>query len=125
MTLRYAALVLILASGATAILVSAARLTESAVRGTILGAGLAAAGAIGGMALAAWSFDRRPQAFMAALVGGILGRLLLFGAALVYVELRATRYDLASSVASLLGFYVAFQVIEVRFVMKGIKERRS
>jgi hypothetical protein len=125
MILRYAALVLLIASGATAILAGAAGLTESAVRGTILGAGLAAAGAIGGMAIVAWSFDRRPQAFMAALVGGILGRLLLFGAALVFVELRATTYDLGAVVASLLGFYVAFQVIEVRFVLKGIKEQRS
>ena len=125
MILRYAALVLLVASGATAIIVGAAGLAESAVRGTSLGAGLAAAGAIGGMAIVAWSFDRRPQSFMAALVGGILGRLLLFGAALVFVELRATTYDLGASVASLLGFYVAFQVIEVRFVLKGVKERRS
>ena len=52
-------------------------------------------------------------------------RLVVFGAALIVVGLRARGIDLAATAVSLLGFYAVFQVLEVRFVLKGLRERRS
>jgi hypothetical protein len=124
--LRYAGAVLLVLLAGAALIASASRhLGEAGVRGALLGAGIAAVVAVGGMALVAWSFERGPQKFFGALVGGILGRLAFFGAVLVYVALRAAgSYDLVSVALSLLGFYVIFQWLELWFVIKGLKGRR-
>ena len=126
MILRFAALVLLVGGAASALIVVwGGRLGEPALRGTLLGAALASAGAIGGMALSAWSLPRGPRQFFGALVFGILARLAVFGAVLVFVALRAPSYGLVACAASLLAFYVVFQVLEVRFVLKGLPVRRS
>jgi len=54
---------------------------------------------------------------------GVLARLVLFAAVLIVVGLRARAYDLVALAASLLGFYAVFQILEVRFVLKGLKEK--
>jgi len=124
--LRYAALVLLIAAaGSAAIAFWRGGLESPVTRGVLLGAALASFGAIAGMALLAWSYGRGQTQFFGALVIGILGRLLVFGGVLVYVALRAAAFDLIASAASLLGFYVVFQVLEMRFVLKGLAGRRS
>jgi len=127
MILRFAALVLLIGGGASAMIAAwwGSRLGEAALRGMLLGAALAAAGAIGGMALFAWSLPRGFRQFFGAIVFGILARLVVFGSVLVFVALRAKAFDLVASAASLLGFYVVFQILEVRFVLKGMPVRRS
>ncbi len=127
MSLRYAlAVVLIAVAGSALIVASGGRLEARAVRGALLGAALAALGAIGGMALVAWSFERRTRQFFGALVLGILARLTLFGGALVYVALlREAEIDVVGVALSLLGFSVVFQVLEVRYVLRGLKAGRS
>ncbi len=124
MILRFAALVLLVGGAASALIaVWGDRLGEAALRGALLGAALAAAGAIGGMALFAWSLPRGPRQFTGALLLGVLARLVLFAAVLIVVGLRARAYDLVALAASLLGFYAVFQILEVRFVLKGLKEK--
>jgi len=126
MIVRFGALVLLIGVAASASIVAwGDRLGEAALRGTLLGAALASAGAIGGMALFAWSLPRGPREFFGALVAGILARLVVFGAVLIFVALRVPSYDLVASAASLLAFYVVFQILEVRFVLKGLKEKRA
>ena len=83
---------------------------------------LAAVGAIAAVALNRWGFDKDSRRFFAALTLGILGRLLLYGAALVYVALR-TRIDVTATAASLLGFYVLFQIVEIRLALRGLKTK--
>jgi hypothetical protein len=86
------------------------RLGLAVAQGVSLGAMLAVAGAVGGMALTAWAFNRNQRQFFAALVFGILGRLVSYGAVLVYVALR-TSIDTIATASSLL-----------RFVVKGLKK---
>ncbi len=100
------------------------RLDPPAVGGAALGITLAAAGAVTGMALTAWSFGKGQRVFFAALVIGILGRLFLYGAALVYVALK-TAVDPTATAVALLGSYVAFQIVEVRFALVGLAGRRE
>lgn len=93
-------------------------ISAAALRGTVLGVALAASGAIAGMVLTAWSMGKEQKVFFAALAGGILGRLAVFGAALAYVGLRAPgAIDATATAAALLASYVVFQVLEVRLVL--------
>ncbi len=126
MMARFAALVVLVGGAAAALIVAwGDRLGETALRGALLGAGLATAGAIGGMALFAWSLGRRTGHFVGALLVGFLGRLALFGAALICVGLRARAFDLVATALSLLGFYALYQILEMRFVLKGLRGMKS
>src|SRR5262249_12838210 len=88
MIVRFAALVLLGGAAASALILAwGDRLGDDALRGALLGAGLAAAGAIGGVALFGWSLSRRTGPFVGALLVGFLGRLALFAAALIAVGL--------------------------------------
>jgi hypothetical protein len=101
-------------------------LGEAAVRGALLGAAVASLGAIGGMALLAGSLERGPRRFLGAVMLGILGRMLLFGAVLIYIGLRRPAdCSLAAVALSIVGFFFAFQALEVRFVLKGTKGKAA
>ncbi len=60
------------------------------------------------------------QRLLGALVAGMLARLMLYGAALVYVALR-TALRPATVAVWLLGSYVVLQIIEVRAAMRGAR----
>jgi hypothetical protein len=124
---RYAlAVALIAAAGSAIIEASGGRLDGPSLHGAILGAILAALGAVFGMALLVWSFERGTRHVVGAMVLGMLGRLALFGGVLIGVGLlRPANFGLAAVAASLLGFYFVFQVMEVRFLMRGLKGLRS
>lgn len=96
------------------------RLGPPISRGILLGAGLATAGAVAGILLTAWGFERGQRRFLAALMLGILGRLVIYGATLVYVALWTT-IDLMATVGALLAFYVLHQVLEIRFALRGLR----
>ncbi len=89
-----------------------------------MGAVLAAVGALASVLLTRWGFDKDPKRFLLALSAGILGRLVLFGAALVYVALRTTM-DVTATGVSLLGFYVLLQVLELRYAVRRLKRRQG
>jgi hypothetical protein len=98
--------------------------SPATVEGAVLGAAVAAAGGIGGIVLIRWGLGKDQKKFFAALSAAILGRLLLYGAALVVVALRTT-IDLTATAASLLAVYVLFQVVEVRFAVRGLSKGRG
>ena len=124
---RYAlAVALIAAAGSAIIAAAGGRLDGPSVRGAILGAGLAALGALGGMTLLAWSLERGARQFVGAVTLGILGRMTLFGGVLVFLGLRQpANFRMTAVAVSLLGFFFVFQALEVRFVMRGSKDVRS
>jgi hypothetical protein len=122
MTGRYLAAILLLAAAAWGCLRAArGSLTPARSEGLLLGLGLATAGAVSWILAASWTIGRGQQAFMGAQVLGILGRLVVYGAALIYVALRTT-IDPVYLAGSLLGFHVVYMVLEIRFAMKGLRQ---
>jgi hypothetical protein len=87
--------------------------------GFATGASLAGVGAATWIAAAAWAAKRGQKAFVGALGLGFLGRLVIYGATLLYVTLR-TRVDPVWTAGALMGFYVLFLVEEVRFALRGL-----
>ena len=125
MIARYSGTVVLLAAtGLVVLWMWRDRLGEAAARGASVGLGLAAAGAVAAMILTAWGFGRSQQQFFAALMLGILGRLAFYCGALLYVGLRTSLQPLAMAV-TMLGSYVVFQVLELRFAVKGLKRGRG
>ena len=97
----------------------AERLGAGPAAGLGLGAALAGLGAATWIATAAWAAERGQKAFAAALGLGILARLVIYGATLLYVTLR-TRVDPVWTAGALMGFYVLFMVEEIRFALRGL-----
>ena len=79
----------------------------------LLGAGVATVLAISSLALAAWSYDKSQATFLSALLGGFLGRLVLFGGTVV-VLITMTGLPVAPFMAGLFAYYVLCQVLEIR-----------
>ena len=127
MTLRYAGAVAGIVLAALALAAPFRdRLGTSGVRGACLGGALAALVAVAGMAVLDRSIDAGPRRFMGALVGGILGRMAFFGAALLYVGLRAAAaFDVVALSVSLLSFFLLFQWLELWFVIRRVRRRRT
>lgn len=126
MILRYAALMLLIAAvGSGGFAWWRGGMAGPVERGALLGAALAALGAIGGTALLGWSLGRGEAQFFGALMLGILGRLAVFGGVLIYLGLRPGSFDLVATAVSLLGFYVVFQVLEMRFALRRSAGRRT
>jgi len=95
------------------------RLPPGKASGIALGAALAGVGAVSWIVVADRG-RRHPQWFMMLLGLGILGRLVVYGATLIYVALL-TRIDPLWTAGSLLGFHVLFMMLEVRFALHGLK----
>jgi hypothetical protein len=97
------------------------RFPPGAAAGFAIGGLLAALGAVSWIVAAARGRSR-PDRFMLLLGLGILGRLVVYGATLIYVALL-TRIDPLWTAGSLLGFHVLFMMIEVRFALHGATGR--
>lgn len=128
MTARYVAVVLALgAAGAVALWLARARLETEAMQGAIVGGGVAIAGSIAGLMVSAWGFDKGQKEFFGALLLGILGRLVVYGATLIYIAL-GTSVSLIAAAAAMLGFHVIFMVVEIHFALRrlrAVKERQG
>jgi len=119
MTGRYLAAVVLLAGMAAAAAWNwRAALPADAPAGVFIGLGLGAAGAISWILAAAWAVRRGGQAFLAAVVLGILGRLVVYSATLVYVAL-GTGINLPWTAGALLGSYLVFIVLEVLYALRA------
>lgn len=118
---RYLAVMLAVgAAGGLALLPLRARLGPEAVQGALVGGSLAVAGAVVGLLLSAWGFDKGQKSFFAALLLGILGRLVVYGATLIYVALGSS-IDLIATAVALLGFHVIFMVLEIHFALRRLR----
>ena len=119
MTARYLAAILLLTGAAAAALwLGRGALPVGGLPGALLGLGLGAAGGISWIAGAAWALPRGGQAFLAVVVLGILGRLVVYSATLVYVAL-GTGLNLHWTAGALLGSYLTFIVLEVLYAIKA------
>jgi hypothetical protein len=86
-----------------------------AVRSAAFGGALAALNAIAAYGLVSWSQGRSTNAFLGAVLGGMVARMgLLLGA----VALGLGAFDLARLplVTALLGYFVVFLVLEMRIL---------
>jgi hypothetical protein len=120
-TARYVTVVLLVgAAGAVGLRVFRARFDLEEINGALIGGALAVAGAIAGLILSAWGFDRGQKQFFAALLLGILGRLVIYGATLIYVAL-GTSVNLIATVVAMLGFHVVFMVVEINFALRRLR----
>jgi len=120
-TARYVAVVLALgAAGAVGLWLFRARLGPEVLQGAVVGGALAVAGAIAGLILSAWGFDKGQKQFFGALLLGILGRLVVYGATLIYIAL-GTSVDLIATVVAMLGFHVVFMVLEIHFALRRVR----
>ncbi len=94
------------------------RMPPGVFPGAVLGIVVAMAGALGGLLLTAWAIDKGQTQFFGAMVFGILARLMVYGAVLVYVALR-TAIDVVATAGALLAFYVLFLILEIRLAVRG------
>ena len=121
MTARYVAVVLLLgAAGGVGLRVFRARFEPEVVQGAVIGGTLAVAGAIAGLILSAWAFDKGQKQFFGALLLGILGRLVVYGATLIYIALGTSINPIATVVA-MLGFHVVFMIMEIHFALRRLR----
>jgi len=119
MTARFlAAIVLLAGMAAAAAWIGRGAIPADALAGVFIGLGLGAAGAISWILGAAWAIRRGGQAFLAAVVLGILGRLVVYSATLVYVAL-GTGINLPWTAGALLGSYLIFIVLEVLYALRA------
>jgi hypothetical protein len=116
---RYAALVatVVAVSQAVVWLLFHERLAREALQGTALGAGLAAVNTLTAYGLVLWSRGRSTNAFMGAVLGGMVGRMGLMLAAVVaaVLVLGLPKVPLA---ISLLAYFVLFLVFEISVLQK-------
>jgi hypothetical protein len=119
MTARYlAAIVLLTGMAAAAAWAWRGAMPADAPTGVFIGLGLGAAGAISWILGAAWAAPRAGQAFLAVVVLGILGRLVVYSATLAYVAL-GTGINLPWTAGALLGSCLAFIVLEVLYALRA------
>lgn len=98
--------------------VSAQTLGARPAQAVSAGALLAGLNALAAYALVLWSRGRSTGAFMKAILGGLTARLLAMLAAVV-LALRVLGLAEAPFVASLLGHFVLFLVLELWLVQRG------
>lgn len=116
---RYAMLVLgvIGASLAVVLLAFGQRFTRPALQAVLAGAGLAAANTLMAYGLVRWASGRSTNTFMAAVLGGMVGRMGLILAAVVagVLVLGLPKVPLA---VSLLAYFVVFLVFEIAVLQR-------
>jgi hypothetical protein len=110
--LRYSILVLLVVTATLAAVVLLAPAEAPTRLAVFVGAALATFNTLAAHGLVSWSERRSTQAFFAAVLGGMLGRMaLLLGAVLLGVlVLGLPRLPL---VVSLLGYFTLFLVLEL------------
>lgn len=112
--LRYSTLVLAVAAATLAIAWGGAlRRADAPVRGAVaFGAGLAVVNTVAAHALVLWSSRRSTNAFLGAVLGGMVGRMAVMLAAVVsgVLLLGLPKLPLA---ASLLSYFVLFLLMEL------------
>jgi hypothetical protein len=116
---RYSLIVLaaVSVSLAVALPVLGALLDEGARQAAIVGAGLATLNTLAAYALVLWSERRSTNIFMGAVLGGMVGRMLVMlaavAAAVVYLD-----FPKVPLAVSLLSYFVPFLILELLIVHK-------
>jgi hypothetical protein len=92
------------------------------VEAAAVGCVIAVSNAMAGCLSAVWAIDKPQAVFLKVLFGGTTARLLMMGVAFGLV-VRLTDIHTVGLTFSLFGFYVVFQVLEVRFLVLRMKAR--
>jgi hypothetical protein len=126
---RYAGFVVAVVAGSLGVvwLGFGSRLTTEALQAIVLGGAIAAANTLAAYGLVRWAEKRSTNAFMGAVLGGMVGRMgLMLGAVVAAVlVLGVPKVPLA---VSLLAFFVFFLVFEIAVLQKqrpGAAEARQ
>jgi hypothetical protein len=116
---RYAALVLAVVAGSLGLLWVGlgSRLGEGSFTAAALGGALAAVNTIAAYALVLWSSRRSTNAFLGAVLGGMVGRMGLMLAAVVGAVLGLGVPKVALAV-SLLSYFVLFLIAELTVLQR-------
>jgi MFS family permease len=116
---RYAVFVLAVVAGSLGLvwLGFGQRLTAPALQGIVFGGVLAAANTLAAYGLVRWSEKRSANAFMGAVLGGMVGRMGLMLAAVVGAVLLLGLPKVPLAV-SLLSYFVLFLVFEIAVLHK-------
>jgi hypothetical protein len=122
---RYSTLVAAFLAASLGLLLLALRerLDGAARWAVLLGAGLAAANTCAAYFLARWSAGRSNQAFMGAVLGGMVGRMavMLAGFAVAVLAIGLPQLPL---VLSLLGYFTLFLAFELAILSRRPREAR-
>lgn len=100
------------------------RLSGEAVRGIAMGGALAAANTLAAFGLVRWAEGRSTNAFMGAVLGGMIGRMGVMLAAVVgaVLLLGVPKVPLALSLLSYFVFFLVFEIAVLQRQRPGAAE---
>jgi hypothetical protein len=91
----------------------------------LIGCAISTANIIAGAASIVWSFDKPQPVFLKAILGGMAVRMMAIFTALILI-VKLTDLLIYPLVGSMFGFYLVFQVLELRFVVnRGQVQKES
>jgi hypothetical protein len=126
---RYAVFVLAVVVGSLGVLWLGfgRRLTTAGLQGIVLGAAIAAANTLAAYGLVRWAERRSTNAFMGAVLGGMVGRMgLMLGAVVGAVLLLGVpKVPLAVSLLSYFVFFLVFEIAVLQKQRPGAVEARQ
>ena len=126
---RYAVFVLAVVAGSLGLLWLGfrQRLTPAAFQGIVLGGALAAANTLAAYGLVRWAERRSTNAFMGAVLGGMVGRMgLMLGAVVGAVLLLGVpKVPLAVSPRAFFMFFLVFEIAVLQRQRPGAVEARQ
>lgn len=120
---RYALMALAVAAGSLGLMwpLLLRWLQPAGRRAALVGAGLAVVNTVAAYGLVRWSGGRSVNAFMTAVLGGMLGRMAVMLGSVVAAVLVLDLPEVPLAV-SLLSYFVLFLVVELRLVHRARQE---
>ena len=85
--------------------------------GFVAGCGIGALNVLVGCLSAVWAFEKPHGVFLRTVLGGMLIRLIGVGLAFLLM-IKYTHVDVLALTLSLISFFVGFQILEIRFLMR-------
>ena len=83
----------------------------------LVGCAISTDNVIAGVVSIVWAIDKPQPVFLKTILGGMAVRMAAIFIALILL-VKLTSLDVLSLVGSMFGFYLVFQVLELRFIVK-------
>ena len=90
--------------------------------GVVLGCVICVLNAVAGCTSAVWAFEKPHKVFVRTVLGGMAVRLMAMGLAF-FLLIKFTGVHVLGLAVSLFLFYVLFQVLEIRFLVRHLSAR--
>ncbi|MEE2754277.1 MAG: hypothetical protein VX910_09860 [Candidatus Latescibacterota bacterium] len=87
------------------------------VQAAAVGCAVSSLNVLAGCGSAVWAFDKPQTVFLKAVLGGLTLRMMLIGATL-FALLKFTDLSARGLTLSLFFFYLVYQILEVRFLVR-------